>query len=467
MIRELREAAPSCCLQLHNTIRPHRQAGIALLLLVFVLGIVAASTLYASLDTAGIRIARENATQQALHTAKQALIAYSSNSLTAGTCTTNCPRPGDLPCPDTSNSGNAGTSCGSAAGSNQSLRIGRLPWKTLGIEDLRDGYGERLWYAISNNFKNNTRALPLNSDTVGTISIRDASGALIYDTAAGNGVAAVVFSPGPAIQRQDGVNQARSTTQENTVSNYLDNALGEDNADFVDSSSTNGFILGPVYDSQGREILNDRLILLTRDDMVTAMEQRVAQEARNALLDYYCGSASNANYSTRSCLSASGNRFYPSPAQFNDNSCLGNSNISSGCDSHNSESRGKIPANNLSPDWSSTSILRGTKNNNWFQQNGWRELVFYAVAPACGTGYIDCNGGGGLLTLNSALESSSTKQAIVITAGRSIGTQSRTSTSAKQSEVNYLDGENYSPLDNVYVRANTSSDFNDRALSIP
>ena len=466
MNSEPREAAP-CCRQLHAPVRRRRQAGIALLVLVFVLGIVAVAALYSGLDTTSVRISRENATQQALKRAKEALIAYSSNSLTAGTCTTNCPRPGDLPCPDTSNTGSAGTSCGSATGSNQSLRIGRLPWKTLGIEDLRDGYGERLWYAVSNNFKNNTRTLPLNSDTVGTITVRDAGGASIYETAAGNGVAAVVFSPGPAIQRQDGVNQARSTTQENTASNYLDNALGEDNADFVDSSSTNGFILGPVYDSQGREILNDRLILLTRDDMATAMEQRVAQEVRNALLDYYCGSASNADYSTRSCLTTSGNRFYPSPAQFNDNSCLGNSNISSGCDSHSSESRGRIPANNLSPDWDSSSILRSVKNNNWFQQNGWRELVFYAVAPACGTGYINCNGGGGLLTLNGALESSTTKQAIVISAGRSIGTQSRTTTSAKQSEVNYLDGENYNPLDNVYARANTSSDFNDRALSIP
>jgi hypothetical protein len=25
-------------------------------------------------------------------------------------------------------------------------RMGRLPWKTLRLPDLRDGHGERLWY---------------------------------------------------------------------------------------------------------------------------------------------------------------------------------------------------------------------------------------------------------------------------------------------------------------------------------
>jgi hypothetical protein len=31
----------------------------------------------------------------------------------------------------------------------QAERLGRLPWKTLGLPDLRDGDGERLWYAVS------------------------------------------------------------------------------------------------------------------------------------------------------------------------------------------------------------------------------------------------------------------------------------------------------------------------------
>jgi hypothetical protein len=47
-----------------------------------------------------------------------------------------------------------GITCGSLAGdSGQAQRLGRLPWKTLGLPDLRDGHGERLWYAVSTKYK--------------------------------------------------------------------------------------------------------------------------------------------------------------------------------------------------------------------------------------------------------------------------------------------------------------------------
>ena len=51
-------------------------------------------------------------------------------------------RLGDLPCPDRDDDGDADAvpGCDTAA-----LALGRLPWKTLGLPDLRDGDGERLW----------------------------------------------------------------------------------------------------------------------------------------------------------------------------------------------------------------------------------------------------------------------------------------------------------------------------------
>ena len=49
--------------------------------------------------------------------------------------------------------------------------IGRLPWKTFGLPDLRDGSGERLWYALSPNFRDNPSVSPLNSDTRGSITV--------------------------------------------------------------------------------------------------------------------------------------------------------------------------------------------------------------------------------------------------------------------------------------------------------
>src|SRR5258708_29066232 len=43
--------------------------------------------------------------------------------------------------------------------------IGRIPWKTLGIDDLRDASGERLWYALAHNFRKLSGTTVINSDT--------------------------------------------------------------------------------------------------------------------------------------------------------------------------------------------------------------------------------------------------------------------------------------------------------------
>ncbi len=59
-------------------------------------------------------------------------------------------------------------------------RLGRLPWKTLGLPDLRDAFGERLWYAVSSKHKGllNCTVSPACLDmgpeaALGTITVRD------------------------------------------------------------------------------------------------------------------------------------------------------------------------------------------------------------------------------------------------------------------------------------------------------
>lgn len=419
------------------------------------------ATIYSKYNTNTIAIDRDKKTTEALKKAKEALIYYSLNNsyLNSSTCTSNnnCPRPGDLPCPDTTNDGTSETSCGNAGGNNQVLRLNRLPWKTIGLDDLTDGYGERLWYAVSNNYKYNTRTRPLNSNTVGTITIRDSVGKVIYDATTGGGVVAVIFSPGNAITRQDGYVQNRDATGINIAKNFLDIAVGEDNSNFVDGTSTslNGFVMGPVKDATGNMILNDRLIVITRDEMAAAMESYVLSQVRDALLTYY-----NANF------------YYPYTSSFSDTTCLpANGNITVGCNSVSTSYSGRIPAYNLNQiiptsTWSATSILRGTRAGNWFQQNSWRELIYYAIAPDCEIGTINCSGTSQRLTLNNALLAPvNAKNVVVISAGKVIAAQSRVS---KTSEINYFEGENVSPLDYIYSRSLTiNNSFNDRAMSIP
>jgi hypothetical protein len=269
---------------------------------------------------------RDRITEKALAQAREALIAYAVdrpiNAIVG---------PGYLPCPDLDDDGWAESTCGSQVGdSGQAQRLGRLPWKTLGISELRDGYGERLWYAVSSKYKGllncgvSRSCIDMSPGAaLGTITVRDASGWVIHDgtiaddyRADTGGALAVVLAPGTALTRADGMPQVRDcpptdcdatgrcTTDPPTRSahcdprNYLDVAAharfhNEDNADFVDrndaagrAGNTNGFIRGPVTLPDGRLAVNDRLTAIAYRDVMPRLMQRVALEVSGCLRFY-------------------------------------------------------------------------------------------------------------------------------------------------------------------------------------
>jgi len=98
-------------------------------------------------------------------------------------------------------------------------RLGRLPWKTLGLPDLRDAFGERLWYAVSSKHKGllNCTVSPSCLDmgpeaAIGTITVRDAAGTVLHDGTSASpydpgkgGAAAVIIAPGPPLARWSGL----------------------------------------------------------------------------------------------------------------------------------------------------------------------------------------------------------------------------------------------------------------------
>lgn len=419
------------------------QSGFALIMVAFILGLVAAAIILNTFSPAAMRNAREQKTAESLMLAKSALIAYATTANLTSLCTTSCNRPGELPCPDTNNDGIAEVSCALPA-----QHLGRLPYKTLGLDDIRDGYGERLWYAVSNSFINSPRIFPLNSDTIGTITIRDSQGTVINNGTDMSGAIAVIFAPGAALTRTDGVTQVRDLANENNPINYLDNSLSEDNATFIDGSATDGFIMGDIKSNTGTLLLNDRLAVITHDDLFPLVEARVVAEVSTALQTYFT-------------ITTNPNSFFPNAASFNDVSCLGVGNIA-GCASIPGSMRGRIPANPTTG-WDASSILSGDATNSWFQQNAWREVVYYGVSSACAEGTANCVEGN--LTLVNALTSPTyNKKVIIIATGKAIGTQSR---AIKTAESDYLEGENLSPLDNVYIRTVPGNTINDLAISIP
>jgi len=300
------------------------QRGAALMLVLVLVSLLIAMFAVVFVNDLVRQNQKQKRTAEVLAKAKEALIGYAVGieldvdpippcgtfpSWTAN----NCPRPGDLPCPSAGMDGIAAGTCGNATGSNQSSRLGRLPWRTLGLDELRDGDGELLWYAVSNNFKYNTRTVCtspdaagcLNSNSRGTISLRNRDGGLLNDGNAESGVIAVLVAPGAALQRTDSAaTQDRSAAGIGNPANYLDIGGGEDNANFVDNDSNNGFINGPILDANNRPIMNDSVLVITYADLMPLLQRRVAQETLNCVNAYAASSHGRYPWAARVDLSA-------------------------------------------------------------------------------------------------------------------------------------------------------------------
>jgi hypothetical protein len=149
--------------------------------------------------------------------------------------------------------------------------IGRLPWRTLGLPDLRDENGERLWYALSSRFRDHLSAQPINSDTKGNRLVYANDNAVVLAPEA----VAVIFAPGTPLGNQVRDTVAALCTVTGTViqnrlcaTNYLDTASGVNNA-----SGT-----GPYIAASRSTSFNDRVAVLTTAELIPPLETRVAKE---------------------------------------------------------------------------------------------------------------------------------------------------------------------------------------------
>ena len=295
------------------------------MLVILVLG--ATAMLASSLSNTGIRIERDKITAASLAQAKEALIGRALADETS---------PGSLPCPDIHTPGDSleGTSSTPCSGNV----LGRLPWKTLRLPDLRDGSGERLWYALSPNFGDNT-STKINSNSKGTLLVYRTDG-LSTQTEAGYDAVAVIFSPGSAL----GTQTRNTGTEQNNAANYLDIANSRDNA-----SASGPFIAGAKS-----ETFNDQLLFITTRNLMPLVEKRVAAEVKRALTNYYTV-----------------NGYYPwadSVAQYTDYDS--NAGLNRGWLPNSAATSGSYPT----PNWTVGSPPP------WFFDNEWYKLIYYSVA---------------------------------------------------------------------------------------
>jgi type II secretory pathway pseudopilin PulG len=299
-----------------------RQRGAAFLVLALMVGIAATALIISAGTTANDKTRAAEKTAKALATAREALVAFAVS-------VPDTARPGDLPCPATD------YTTGIAAGPCDSMtsRLGYLPWKTLGLPDLRDGSGAPLLYAVSNGFKNSNRTGTLNSDTPGEYSVN------------GENAIAIVFAPGPPIGTQD-----RIATTFNRA-NFLELSNADVNTTFENSAESG--------------TINDRLIWITPRAFFPTIEMRAMRVAQNQLQHYFSVTGryprSNRYMSDTTCWTTGGRLPYELPiASGGPNPCLPGGNGAT--------------AGYWTQAWPA-----------WFFAHYWDYVIHYAVADACTT----------------------------------------------------------------------------------
>jgi hypothetical protein len=428
-----------------------RDRGIALLTLLAVVALGAALALIAIVNPRPSDLKREEVTNRALARAKEALIAYAATYSDAHPGEV----PGYLPCPDQAGGNPEGVADAALCGAKDVTVIGRLPWRTLGVEPLRDGAGECFWYAVSGRFKNSPKTDVMNWDTLGQIEVYGPDAATLVAGAQPElRAAAVVFSPGVALgqDRQDdnpGTAQAPVCSEDYVPAHFLE-AVGAVNNALA--NGTPGAVTKFVAGAKGNDF-NDQLSFVTPTEIFAAVEKRrdfpaiAAKSVAECLVNYL---KNNANWS-------GGDFRFPWAARV----ALTGYLDSIAYDDSADQMAGRFPylvddTNGANP----TSALTATcpDQKNWWAN--WKEYFFYALAEdfkpspspgppsrplplTCGSGCLQVDGVGGQV-------------AVLMFAGKALKelNQARSPEAAKGALGNYLEGRNLTNYPNATGNGN-------------
>ena len=245
------------------------QRGVALWMLLVVLALAGSYAWYRTANSQAGRSQQDKQLAATLARAKEALLARA---------VTDDNRPGSLPCPDLiTNSPGLSNIPGDGKADMFTLTqcpsyVGWLPWVTLDLPELTDDTGSRLWYVLAPALRDDDSAQPINSDTLPGLTVDGNNNEI---------VALIIAARGPL---------AGQNRPSNAPGDYLDGENGNGN--------DHTYITGPASDS-----FNDSVLVITRQELLAAVEKRVANEVRSCL-EQHASSAANSDHR------------YPWPAPF-------------------------------------------------------------------------------------------------------------------------------------------------------
>ncbi|HVC12162.1 MAG TPA: hypothetical protein VNE59_11030 [Burkholderiales bacterium] len=247
--------------------RRREQRGVALLILMLIV-VLGVSWMLVSAMSSWLNPAATNPgiNGKVLGEAKAALLGYVANDAMTDN------NPGSLPCPEpgayvgTANEGIAAGNCTLPA-------VGRLPWRTLGLDKPVDASGQPLWYVVSNGWAlpNSTATLNINFSTQGQLTVDGQANAAV----------ALIIAPGPPLAVQASANcTARNQTRGTTPPDYRDylecqNAAGD--SSFATSGPSGSF--------------NDQVVQVSASDVMRVLEGPIAQRIQRGIVPHIASAA--------------------------------------------------------------------------------------------------------------------------------------------------------------------------------
>jgi hypothetical protein len=285
-----------------------KQKGAVLILIAFIIGLATTAYLLYALNPARIRAEQDKKTYQSLNEAKQALIAWSvSHQYT----------PGQMPWPDRHlDPGiyDGSSDCATTVFQYSNL-LGQLPslpdtspcldkntglsvyagfstYPSLG-QDFRDAQGNKLWYAVSRNLVRQYEPPAsdpiinpniINTSTYQWLEVLDRNGNLVSDR-----VAAVILAPGEALdgQNRSGAADASQFLDRFQIGAAVFNNRGyaTDDEDFIMGDDSRNVSANDLTFVQPYNF-NDKLVYITIDELMAALEKRVGEQVRTSLKTY-------------------------------------------------------------------------------------------------------------------------------------------------------------------------------------
>lgn len=244
------------------------QRGVALLALMVLVVLGVAWFVVSGLESAANRTASNRVNNaEVLAEAKAALIGW----MIVNASKPDERNPGRLPCPE--GAAQSGIAAG-ACDDSPFKKIGRLPWRTLGLPKPLDATGEPLWYVVSPDW-----ALPSTSATLMINS--DSMGRLTVDNQANSAVALIVAPGAPLIT--EGSTACPPRPQNRSMASldpcdYLESAL---------SLAYNPAATPPVYPEFATTgtagMFNDQILVITRADLIPPLEAAIAARLQRDL----------------------------------------------------------------------------------------------------------------------------------------------------------------------------------------